>query len=138
MAKLSKSEFARLLAFRTDLRRFERWSEREARVVGLSPAQHQLMLAVKGHADRRGPTVGEVADYLLLRPHSAVELVDRAEAAGLVVRQRTDADGRVVRVGLTADGEARLNSLSALHLAELRRLAPTLQHLVEGLDADVS
>jgi len=138
VAKLSKNEFARLLAFRTDLRRFERWSERQARTVGLSPAQHQLMLAVKGHDDRRGPTVGELAEYLLLRPHSAVELVDRAEIAGLVVRKKTDPDGRVVRVGLTADGESRLNALSALHLAELRRLAPSLKHLVEGLDTESS
>jgi DNA-binding MarR family transcriptional regulator len=136
VAKLSRSDFSRLLAFRTDLRRFERWSERQARAVGLSPAQHQLMLAVKGHDDRRGPTVGEIADYLLLRPHSAVELVDRAEAAGLVVRQKTDPDGRVVRVLLTPDGESRLQSLSALHLNELRRLAPSLKHLAEGLRDD--
>jgi DNA-binding MarR family transcriptional regulator len=134
VAKLSKSDFARLLAFRTDLRRFERWSERQAKAAGLSPAQHQLMLAVKGHSDRRGPTVGEIADYLLLRPHSAVELVDRAEAAGLVVRQKVDPDGRVVRVGLTPDGEARLQSLSALHLNELKRLAPSLKHLAGGLE----
>lgn len=91
------------------------------------------MLAVKGHDDRRGPTVGEVADYLLLRPHSAVELVDRAEAAGLVMRTRTDPDGRIVRVNLTSDGERRLQSLSALHVNELRRLAPSLKHLADGL-----
>ena len=125
-----------MLAFRTDLRRFERWSERQAREVGLSPAQHQLMLAVKGHDDRRGPTVGEIAEYLLLRPHSAVELVDRAEAAGLVVRTKVDVDGRVVRVTLTPDGESRLQALSALHLDELHRLAPSLKHLVEGIDSD--
>jgi DNA-binding MarR family transcriptional regulator len=92
------------------------------------------MLAVKGHDDRRGPTVGEIADYLLLRPHSAVELVDRAEAGGFVVRTKTDPDGRVVRVVLTPDGERRLQQLSALHLNELKRLAPTLKHLVAGLD----
>ena len=136
VAKLSRSDFARLLAFRTDLRRFERWSERQARAVGVSPAQHQLMLAVKGHDDRRGPSVGEIAEYLLLRPHSAVELLDRAEAAGLVVRRKGDADGRVVRVGLTAEGEARLQALTALHVDELRRMAPSLKHLVEGLDDD--
>ena len=134
MARLTRGEFARLLAFRTDLRRFEKWSERQARAVGLSPAQHQLMLAVKGHDDRRGPTVGEIADYLLLRPHSAVELVDRAEAGGFVARTKSDPDGRVVRVMLTPDGERRLQRLSALHLNELKRLAPTLKHLVEGLD----
>lgn len=92
------------------------------------------MLAVKGHSDRRGPTVGEIADYLLLRPHSAVELVDRAEAAGLVTRHKTDPDGRIVRVVLTAEGESRLQALSALHVNELRRLAPSLKHLAEGLD----
>lgn len=134
MAKLSKNDFARLLAFRTDLRRFERWSERQAKAVGVSPAQHQLMLAVKGHGDRRGPTVGEIAEYLLLRPHSAVELVDRAEAAGLVVRSRSDVDGRYVRVNLTHDGEARLQSLSNLHVKELRKIAPSLKHLAEGLE----
>lgn len=94
------------------------------------------MLAVKGHDDRRGPSVGEIADYLLLRPHSAVELLDRAEAAGLVVRRKGDADGRVVRVGLTAEGEARLQALTALHVDELRRMAPSLKHLAEGLDDD--
>jgi hypothetical protein len=114
MAKLTKGDFAKLLAFRTDLRRFERWSERQARAVGISPAQHQLMLAVKGHDDRRGPTLGE--------------------AAGLVERKKTDPDGRLVRVELTADGEDRLHALSALHLGELRRMAPSLKHLVEGLD----
>jgi DNA-binding MarR family transcriptional regulator len=92
-----------------------------------------LLLAVKGHHDRRGPTVGEIAEYLLLRPHSAVELVDRAEAAGFVVRHRVDPDGRFVRVGLTPDGEKRLQSLSALHLDELKRLAPSLKHLTGGL-----
>jgi DNA-binding MarR family transcriptional regulator len=133
VAKLSRDDFARLLAFRTDLRRFERWSQRQAKAVGLSPAQHQLLLAVKGHHDRRGPTVGEIAEYLLLRPHSAVDLVDRAEAAGFVVRHRVDPDGRFVRVGLTPDGEKRLQSLSALHLDELKRLAPSLKHLTGGL-----
>lgn len=134
MKKLSPDDFAQLLAFRTDLRRFERWSERQARAAGLSPAQHQLLLAVKGHGDKRGPTIGDIAEYLLLRPHSAVELVDRAEAAGLVERQRTDDDGRVVRVRLTLDGGRRLYALTSLHVDELRRLAPSLKHLADGLD----
>ena len=99
---LSQEEYARLLALRTGLRRFLRWSEQQAEAAGLTPAQHQLLLAIHGHDDPRGPTVGEVADYLLLRHHSTVELVDRADTAGLVSRQRDPDDHRVVRLSSPA------------------------------------
>lgn len=128
---LSDADFANLLEFRTMLRRFERWSEQQARTVGLTPAQHQLLLAVKGHADPRGPTVRELSDYLLLRAHSTVELVNRVQSGGLVRRHGDPDDARVVRVGLTPEGEARLAALAETHLAELRRLRPILDHLVE-------
>ncbi|HET8991376.1 MAG TPA: MarR family transcriptional regulator [Acidimicrobiales bacterium] len=131
---LSASTYARLLALRTGLRRFQRWSERQARAQGLTPAQHQLMLAVRGHDDPRGPTISDVADYLLLQHHSAVGLVDRAVEAGLVRRVRTDGDHRVVRLALTADGARRLERLSAQHLEEIERLAPLLRGLAEGLE----
>src|SRR3954451_23035019 len=83
----SDDDYRRLLSLRTGLRRFLRWSERQAQAAGLTPAQHQLLLAVRGHADHCGPTVGDVADHLLLRHHSAVGLIDRAEAAGLETRK---------------------------------------------------
>ena len=70
--RLRDADYEDLLSLRTGLRRFLRWSEQQAEAAGLTPAQHQLLLAVRGHADPRGPTVGEVADYLLLRHHSAV------------------------------------------------------------------
>lgn len=130
---LPNSVYSRLLQLRTSLRHFERWSEQQARAAGLTPAQHQLLLAVRGHRDERGPTIGEVADYLMLRHHSTVELVDRADAAGLVRRQRDKEDHRVVRLRLTAAGARRLERLSSLHLEELRRLAPQLSELSEGL-----
>lgn len=130
---LDNSAYARLLALRTRLRHFERWSERQARAAGLTPAQHQLLLAIRGHGDPRGPTVGEVADYLLLRHHSAVGLVDRADAAGLIARQRDPDDHRVVRLRLTRNGARRLERLSALHVEELERLGPKLAALSEGL-----
>jgi DNA-binding MarR family transcriptional regulator len=131
---LRSQDFENLLRFRTGLRRFLKFSEDAARAAGLTPAQHQLLLTVKGHPGNR-PTVGEAADYLLLRHHSTVELVDRAEAAGLVRRQADDSDARVVRVTLTSLGEQRLAQLTYLHLGELRRLAPLLDHLVAGLDS---
>lgn len=121
--------YARLLTLRTALRRFEQWSADQARAAGLTPAQHQLLLAVKGHDDPRGPTVSDVAEYLLLRHHSAVGLVDRAEEAGLIVRQRNDEDLRVVRLKLTPTGLRRLRALTDLHVEELRHLVPMLEQL---------
>ncbi len=130
MRQLSSEDYENLLAFRTGLRRFLHWSETQARAAGLTPAQHQLMLAVKGHPGAQGPTIGDLAGYLMLRHHSAVELVDRAEAAGLVERWGDDDDGRVTRVRLTDEGEARLASLAQATLDELRGLAPVLDTVV--------
>lgn len=115
--------YARLLTFRTRLRRFERWSADQAQAAGLTPAQHQLLLAVRGHSDPRGPTVGEVAEYLLLRHHSAGELIQRAEAAGLVTRVRDSEDQRVIRLQLTETAAQCLQSLTELHLEELERFS---------------
>lgn len=129
MAEMRPADFETLLRFRTELRRFLRWSEEQAREVGLTPAQHQLLLAVKGHPDPSGPTIGELADYLALRHHSAVELVDRAEKAGLAERRQDADDHRVVRLRLTAEGDKRIGRLSRLHLEELRRLGPLLSAL---------
>ncbi|MGH3242929.1 MAG: MarR family winged helix-turn-helix transcriptional regulator [Spirillospora sp.] len=133
MQELTQEDFAALLAFRTGLRRYLRWSEGAARAAGLTPAQHQLLLAVKGHGPERRPTIGNLADYLLLRHHSTVELVNRAETAGLVTRERDADDNRVIRVRLTPAADRVLAQLTAMHMAELRRLAPIL----DGLSAEL-
>jgi DNA-binding MarR family transcriptional regulator len=117
----SDAEYGQLLVFRTELRRFLHWSEEQAHAEELTPAKHQLLLAIRGHASG-SPTVGEVAEVLLLRHHSAVGLVDRAVEAGLVERQRSERDHRVVRLRLTPLGERKLARLGARHLEELRRL----------------
>jgi DNA-binding MarR family transcriptional regulator len=88
MARLTRYDFERLLEFRVTLRRFERWSEDQAHEAGLTHVQHQLLVAIKGHRGDKPPAVKELADYLLLRAHSTVELIDRAEAAGLVTGRR--------------------------------------------------
>jgi DNA-binding MarR family transcriptional regulator len=130
---LSDADYQRLLAFRDGLRRFLRWSEEQARAVGLTPAQHQLLLAVRGHDDPLGPTIADVAEHLLLRHHSAVELVDRAQAAGLVERRPDRRDQRVVRLRLTHDGARRLAALTAQHVDELHRLQSRLRPIWAGL-----
>jgi DNA-binding MarR family transcriptional regulator len=129
--KITAAEYAKLLGFRTALRRFLHWSEDEARAAGLMPAQHQLLLAIKGHPDAAAPTVGDLSDHLVLKHHSVVGLVDRAVSAGLVRRERDEQDHRVVRLLLTPLAEERIENLSRLHLEELRRLAPLLGALQE-------
>lgn len=135
---LTDADYANLLRFRTALRRFDSWSHEQARGVGLTPAQHQLLLAVRGHPDPQGPTIGEAAEYLNTRHHSVVGLVDRAEQAGMLRRHRDGDDARVVRLRLTDSGEQRLSQLTELHLVELARLAPVLAHLVAGAPATSS
>lgn len=116
------ADYARLLELRTRLRGFLHWSEEQASAAGITPAQHQLLLAIRGHDDPRGPTVGDVAHYLLSRHHSVVELIDRAGSLGLVRRVPDAEDHRIVRLRLTPKGAGKLRRLSRLHLAELRRL----------------
>lgn len=122
-------DYGKLLGFRTGLRRFMRWSEGEARAAGLTPAQHQLLLAIKGHPGGGDPTVGDLSEHLVLKHHSVVELIDRAVEAGLVRRRRDERDQRLVHLHLTPLGEERIEALSRLHLEELRRLAPLLRSL---------
>jgi DNA-binding MarR family transcriptional regulator len=133
MQRLTQADYTHLLEFRTALRRFESWSEQAAKGVGLTAAQHQLLLAVKGHPGERGPTITDLAEYLLVRHHSVVGLVDRSAKAGLLARTRDPDDARMVRLELTELGEDRIAQLSAEHLVELNRLAPVLGHVVAVL-----
>jgi DNA-binding MarR family transcriptional regulator len=121
MARMKQADYAKLLGFRTELRRFLHWSEQQALAAGLTPSQHQLLLAVKGHGAPDGPTIGDVAEHLLLRHHSVVGLVDRTETAGYVERSRDPDDHRMIHLRLTPRGERLIEGLSQAHLEELRR-----------------
>jgi DNA-binding MarR family transcriptional regulator len=124
-AQLTDADYGSLAEFRHQLRRFLAFSEVQARAVGLNPQQHQLLLAVRGFA-AQPPTVGALADRLVLRHHSAVELVDRLERRGLVRRVQSAEDARRVLVHLTAAGARVLRRLSVEHREELRRTGPDL------------
>lgn len=130
----SDVDYGNLLAFRSGLRRFLRWSESAARDAGLNPAVHQLLLTVRGCGIPEGPRIGEVAQYLVVRHHTAVEVINRAEKDGLVRRVRDEHDSRAVRIQLTPEGLARLDDLTGQHLDELRRLSPTFSRIWQGLD----
>lgn len=123
---LSDRDYVRLAELRHALRAFLRWSGDEARRAGVTPAQHQLLLTIRAEPRPGGPTVGEVAHSLLIRHHSAVELADRAQDAGLITRHRDSEQHSVVRLRLTARGEQMLRELSQTHVRELQQLAPAM------------
>ena len=128
---LTKQDFEALARFRFGIRRYLRFSEETVRQHGVTPQQYQLLLAIKGFPGRDWAVVRELADRLQLRHHSVVELVNRAQAQGLVHRTTDPDDARAVRVVLTDRGEHLLDRLSALHRDELRRMDTvlTLPHL---------
>ena len=137
VARLSLHDYRALADFRYQLRRFLSFSNEAARVAGLEPRQHQLLLAVKGMPEGVEATVGTIAERLQTQHHSTVELVDRMENRGLVRRLRSAGDRRRVLVSLTARGEALLARLSAVHRAEVRSIGPRLLRALESIVMDV-
>lgn len=129
-ADASKSEYEALAAFRYALRHFLRFSEEAAHKHGLTPQKHQAMLAIMGYPGRTRITIGELAERLQVRHHSAVGLVDRLEEQGLVIREHGTKDRRQVFVSLTDGGARLLKELAEAHQDELTRLEPELARLL--------
>jgi DNA-binding MarR family transcriptional regulator len=130
-ARLDRDAYHTLADFRYLIRRFLAFSQEAARQAGLSPRHHQALLAIKGFAVDDAPTIGDLAERLCIRHHSAVELVDRLAEAGLIERLHDAHDRRRVFLHLTATGEQRLARLSTAHLEELHRLRPALLAILD-------
>ena len=124
------ADYQRLSEFRYLIRCFLEFSQVQAHDAGLTPRQHQALLAIKGYPGGGPVTVGDLAERLRIRHHSAVELVDRLSEAGLVIRDQDKDDQRRVLLRLTEHAEDRLAELSAAHLDELARIEPMLQRLL--------
>lgn len=133
MEKIKKSEYEMLAELRYSLRQFLRFSEDAAHSVGLTPQQHQALLAIKGFPERDRITIGELAERLQVRHHSAVGLVDRLALKNLVVRKQDKADRRQALLALTGPGERLLAKLSASHKEQLRRIGPHIESLLKRL-----
>ncbi len=115
-AAVDEEGYQRLAALRAGIREYLAWAEQLAGEQGLTPAQVQLALEVRAFPDPGGPTVTDLAQALLLRHHSVVGLIDRAEQAGVVTRVRDTEQLSRVRVRLTPKGADQLAILSAHHL----------------------
>jgi DNA-binding MarR family transcriptional regulator len=135
-AVMDESAYRNLALFRKALRTFLAFSEQTARKAGLTSQQHQAVLVIRGLGPEQGVTIGDLANHLLLKPQTAVGLVDRLVGSNLVVRIPDDEDRRRVLLKLTAKAERILKDLSADHLSEISRDAPKLIHLLQDLSME--
>jgi DNA-binding MarR family transcriptional regulator len=125
-------DYGALAEFRYQLRKFLAFSEAAAHKAGLTPQQHQALLAIKGFSRTEPVSVGDLAGFLLVRHHTAVELMDRMTRLGLLSRTVDDDDARRVLVKLTAKGEQKLRTLSKIHFEELKSASPGLTRILKS------
>lgn len=132
-ALLAEEDYRALADFRHEIRRFQAFSEAHASKVGLTPQQHQALLAIRA-ADADQATVGYIAERLILKAHSATGLVDRLDALDLIIREVALDDRRRTLLRLTPKAYDILASLSAVHREEIRRLRPLLLEIFDKFD----
>lgn len=130
---IADRKFIAQAEFRYQIRRFLRFSEEAARRGGIHPQQYQLLLAIRGLPPGQEARVGTLAERLQLEHHSAVELIDRAEQRGLLMRTGDHQDRRQVIVHLTSAGEILLKKLAHRHRAEIKSAAPRLMKALQVL-----
>jgi DNA-binding MarR family transcriptional regulator len=121
-----------LADFRHAIRLYINFSERNARRAGLEPQQYQAMLALKGYSNPQEMSIRQLAERLQIRHHSAVELIDRLNARGLVRRNRSNKDRRKVLLRLTPRGEQKLRRVAIPHREELRTAGRNLVESLQG------
>ena len=126
-------DYQALARFRYQLRLFLAFSETAARKAGLTSQQHQALLAIKGFSGPAPASVGDLARFLLIRHHTAVELINRMVKLGLLSRLVDGEDARRVLVQLTRKGERKLQALSMIHIEELRSVSSSLGKILRSL-----
>lgn len=133
MEDVSLAGYRQLAELRFRIRQFLHFSEEAVRAAHMEPQQYQLMLAIKGLPEGLRPTVTTLSSRLCLRHHSTVELIDRLEDRGAVVRRHAKEDRREVLVELTEHGEQLLHNLSRLHWQELQNSGPALLQALQAV-----
>jgi DNA-binding MarR family transcriptional regulator len=120
-----------LAEFRFQLRKFLSFSEIATERRGIPTQQYQLMQVIAAAPEGQQVSIGYLAERMVLRHNSTVELVDRAERAGLVRREHDESDLRRSIVKLSPRGEQVLQELVEEHLSEL---APRCDYLIRALE----
>jgi DNA-binding MarR family transcriptional regulator len=130
-ARAAAVDYETIARFRYELRRFLAFSEIEATRAGLTAQQYQALMAIRGFSISGRVSIGDLARYMLIRHHTAVELVDRMAKLKVISRSTDPADGRRVLLALTGQGERRLRRLYQIHVHELRSMGPTLTKMLK-------
>jgi DNA-binding MarR family transcriptional regulator len=135
---VSLADYRKLAEFRYRIRQFLHFSEEAARLIGIEPQQHQLLLAIKGLPEGTRPIVTALSSRLCLRHHSTVELINRLVERGAVIRRHSQEDRREVLVELTPHGEHLLGMLSVLHWEELQNSGSALSEALQAVVHDTA
>ena len=126
-------DYTTLACVRAELRAFAHYTEANTRRFGLTPQQHQILLAIRASESLK-LTIGELAETMLLKPHSISGMADRLASLGLVERVRSEKDRRRINLKLTDKANDLLTSLGEIHKAELLRIRPLLISLLSELE----
>ena len=130
---LEDRDYKVLASVRAELRNFAHFTEIVTKGAGLTPQQHQILLALRA-SDGLELTIGQLAEIMFLKPHSVSGMADRLAGLGLVERVRSEEDRRSIRLRLTDKAKEVLGSLGQVHKDELRRIRPLLISLLSQLD----
>jgi DNA-binding MarR family transcriptional regulator len=128
--ELSAADYQSLGEFRRAIREFLAFSEDSARGHGVTAQQHQALLAIKAHVGPEPISIGELADTLMIKNHSAVGLVARLVQRGLVSRRPSNLDRRRVLLELMPSGEDVLALISRINIGKLQGAARSLKRLL--------
>lgn len=136
MKRISATEYQAMAELRYRVRLFLREGDAAARSAGLEPQQYLLLLAIRGLPADSAAKIRALADSLLIKHHSAVELVDRLEKRGLVRRTRSRDDRRQVLVSLLPKGQRVLERVVQQRINEVRAGGSQLVRAIDALLQD--
>jgi DNA-binding MarR family transcriptional regulator len=137
MAKtITTPEYLALAELRYRIRKFVHEGDAVATAAGLEPQQYLLLLMIRGIPEGQEATVSNLAERLVLKHHSVVELIDRLETHGYVRRNRSREDRRSVLVSLLPRGEKMLEEVAQHRISELRATGAALVNAISSLLED--
>lgn len=133
VTEITTDEYRALAELRYRIRHFLREGDAVAQAAGLEPQQYLLLLAIRGLPAGAEATIQTLAERLVLKHHSTVELIDRLETHGYVRRSRGRDDRRRVMVSLLPRGERLLEQVARHRIGELRANGHALVEAIDQL-----
>jgi DNA-binding MarR family transcriptional regulator len=132
-AEVTTAEYRALAELRYRIRLFLREGDSKARATGLEPQQYLLLLALRGLPNGADATIRALAERMVLKHHSVVELVDRLASHGYVRRTRSSDDRREVLVSLLPRGVKLVGKVARDRISELRSSGVKLVTAIDAL-----